>query len=341
MNPAKPEDPTLIHVLDTSACFSRFALIICLIINLEHIKYPESNKMPQQNVPSGTNNTRKSSVTTTTPQPPRPTGSSPTHGHSMSSSVINGMRAMSPNGAQSPDPEELRRAISPTGQQKPQANGISQGPFSSKDKGKNPVRPRREDDDHGGADSGAEAGPTAPERPERAVSPEQRARSPYNQTTRAMSPGGQHNGDEASGTLSMATVAAMTASSNGSVTRSLSPVVDRSKSSADQYYGGKSDSPVNGLVNGYMNGSQTSGADSLALDSMQKREAWLKAALVRASRSGFVYADLQETPEDLVLDFSASGDQGESKRVVEMVMNLKHMRATIQVSLIKATLIVC
>lgn len=330
MNPAKPEDPTLIHVLDTSASFCRFPLITCLMTNLEHIKYPESNKMPQQNVPNGTNNTRKSSVTTTTPQPPRPTGSSPTHGHSMSSGVINGMRAMSPNGAQSPDPEELRRAISPTGQQKPQANGISQGPFSSKDKGKNPVRPRREDDDYGGADS-AETNPTSIERPERAVSPEQRARSPYNQTARAMSPSGQHNGDEGSGSLSMGTVAAMTAS-NGSGTRSLSPIVDRSKSSADQYYGGKSDSPVNGLANGHMNGSQTSGTDSLALDSMQKREAWLKAALVRASRSGFVYADLQEPPEDLVLDFSASGDQGESKRVVEMVMNLKHMRATIQVS---------
>jgi hypothetical protein len=47
MNPAKPEDPTLIHVLDTSACFCRFPLIICLMMGLEHIKYPESNKTPQ------------------------------------------------------------------------------------------------------------------------------------------------------------------------------------------------------------------------------------------------------------------------------------------------------
>jgi hypothetical protein len=63
---------------------------------------------------------------------------------------------------------------------------------------------------------------------------------------------------------------------------------------------------------------------------MKRREAWLKAALIRASRSGFVYADAQDPPEDLVLDF-ANADQGETKRVVEMIMNLKHMRAVIQV----------
>jgi hypothetical protein len=63
---------------------------------------------------------------------------------------------------------------------------------------------------------------------------------------------------------------------------------------------------------------------------MKKREAWLKAALIRASRSGFVHADAQDPPEDLVLDF-AHAEQGETKRVVEMIMNLKHMRAAIQV----------
>jgi hypothetical protein len=82
--------------------------------------------------------TTRENLPTTAPQPPRPAGSSATHGHPMSPSVIN---FMSPNGAQSPDPEELRRAISPTGQQKLQANGISQGPFSSKEKGKNASDP--------------------------------------------------------------------------------------------------------------------------------------------------------------------------------------------------------
>jgi hypothetical protein len=100
---------------------------------------------------------------------------------------------------------------------------------------------------------------------------------------------------------------------------------DRSKSPVEVPYATRTASP------GYINGVNLGRSDSEAFAAMQRREAWLKTALVRASRSGFVYADSQEPPEDLVLDFGANGDQGESKRVVEMVMNLKHMRASIQV----------
>jgi hypothetical protein len=276
----------------------------------EHIKYPESNpsKGLQQNVPNGTNNARKSSVTANVSQPPK-AGSSPTQGNS---GIINGMRAMSPNGAMSPDPEELRRAISPTS--RPQQNGVSQGSFTSKDKGKAPMRPRRSDDDMYGVDSGNETNTfTSVERVERAISPDNRAKSPTVNapSNRALSPS-QFVGEEGGQSLSRADIVSAT---------------DRSKSPVEVSYATRTASPA------YVNGANWGGSDPEAFVSMQKREAWLKAALVRASRSGFVYADSQEPPEDLVLDFSATGDQGESKRVVEMVMNLKHMRASIQVRL--------
>jgi hypothetical protein len=285
----------------------------------EHIKYP-----PQQNVSNGTNNTRKSSVGTVGPQ-------SSKMGSPSSSGIINGLRATSPTGAQSPDPDELRRAISPTNQQRVQQNGVSQGQFGSQ--GMISIRPERDDEDNLHSGNGSSSEGISIEKAERAMSPDQRAKSPtFNQTgvsNRAISPTAHFNGDESPGAgqpLSMAS--AVMAVNSGITARSTSPVVEQSRSSPDPLHGVKPGSPTHGLPNGHM----YNGISHLEeLQAMKRREAWLKAALVRASRSGFVYADSQEPPEDLVLDFGATGDQGESKRVVEMVMNLKHLRATIQV----------
>jgi len=111
----------------------------------------------------------------------------------------------------------------------------------------------------------------------------------------------------------------------------VSPPVDRTKPPADAFYiRGRNGSPGTATPqpNGYIHISPSPSASSV--EDMKKREAWLKAALIKASRSGFVYADAQDPPEDLVLDF-ANADHGETKRVVEMIMNLKHMRAEIQV----------
>jgi hypothetical protein len=59
---------------------------------------------------------------------------------------------------------------------------------------------------------------------------------------------------------------------------------------------------------------------------MKKREAWMKAALAKASRSGFVYADEEQLDNDAEND-----DDVDSRRVAEMVLNLKHLKTKIQV----------
>ena len=286
-------------------------------VSTEHIKYPDSTKPPQQTVPNGTNNTRKSSVTANNSQPSRPG----TQGSLVQSET--GVRSPSP-AQPSPDSEILRRTISPTNT--PRTNDVQPRQYTTVEKGKAPMRPKREDEDSDPSDVN---GPT-----ERARSPEQRARSPISTgtsgVTRTISPV-QRQGFVDDQLVSMTSIA-MSASKDGPsslATRSVSPPIDRSKPPADAFYpSGRNDSPgtVTPQPNGHIHSSPSSNASGV--EYMKRREAWLKAALIRASRSGFVYADAP--PEDLVLDF-ANADQGETKRVVEMIMNLKHMRAAIQV----------
>jgi hypothetical protein len=288
-------------------------------VSTEHIKYPDSSKPPQQTVASGTNNTRKSSVTAQNTQPNRP---------GTQGSLIQpepGVRSVSPPQS-SPESDNLRRTMSPTNT--PRTNDVQQNQYTSAEKGKAPMRPKREDEDSDLSDVNGVA--------ERAISPEQRARSPaYSGTigaTRAISPV-QRPGFGDDQPVSMTTVA-MSASKDGGTslaTRSVSPPVDRSKPPADAFYAsGSIGTPgtVTPQPNGHIQGSPS--PTNSSVEDTKRREAWLKAALVRASRSGFIYADAQDPPEDLVLDF-ANADQGETKRVVEMIMNLKHMRAAIQV----------
>ena len=290
-------------------------------VSTEHIKYPDSSKPPQQTVPTGSNNTRKTSVTAQNSQPNRP---------GTQSSLVQsetGTRSVSPIQPQpSPDSETLRRTISPMNTPKPYDVQPSQ--YTSAEKGKAPMRPKREEEDSDPSDVNRAA--------ERAISPEQRARSPtYTGTsgaTRATSPV-QRQGFVDDQPVSMTSVAISASKDVGSslASRSISPPVDRSKPPADAFYtSGRNDSPgtVTPQPNGHIQNSPSPTTSSV--EDMKKREAWLKAALIRASRSGFVYADAQDPQEDLVLDF-ANADQGETKRVVEMIMNLKHMRAAIQV----------
>jgi len=287
-----------------------------LVRGTEHIKYPDSTKPPQQTVPNGTNNTRKISVTATNPQTSRPN----TQGSLIQPEP--GLRSPSPV-QPSPDSEALRRTMSPTNT--PKTNDVQPVQYTSAEKGKAPIRPKREDEDSDASDLNGV--------PERAISPEQRARSP-NYTgsggaSRTVSPVQRPGfGDDQPASM---TSLVMSASRDGLAARSVSPPVDRSKPPADAFYNsGRDGSP--GIAppqqNGHIQNSPSPSASGV--EDMKKREAWLKAALVRASRSGFVYADAQDPPEDLVLDF-AHADQGETKRVVEMIMNLKHMRAAIQV----------
>ena len=213
----------------------------------------------------------------------------------------------------------------------PKANDVLPTQYTSAEKGKAPMRPKREDEDSDVSDvNGA---------PERAISPEQRARSPtYGGTggaSRAVSPV-QRPGlaDDQPASMTSLVMSASRDGGSGLAVRSISPPVDRSKPPADAFYAsGRGGSPGNltSQPNGHISHIRPSPSPSASgVEDMKRREVWLKAALVRASRSGFVYADAQDPPEDLVLDF-ANADQGETKRVVEMIMNLKHMRAAIQV----------
>ena len=64
------------------------------------------------------------------------------------------------------------------------------------------------------------------------------------------------------------------------------------------------------------------------MEQMKKREVWMKAALAKATRSGFVYADGESLGND------ADDEDIDSRRVAEMVITLKHVKAQLQVSAI-------
>ncbi len=118
--------------------------------------------------------------------------------------------------------------------------------------------------------------------------------------------------------------------------RSGSPViVERGKASMEDYYLPKA-SPT--TMNGFVPGKGSIGnitADLIRdlkekeaeMEQMKKREAWMRAALSKATRSGFVYADAELLGDD-------GDDEGiDSRRVADMVISLKHVKAQIQVSM--------
>lgn len=303
----------------SSLMLGSFYRLVRGAVSTEHIKYPDSSKPPQQTVPNGTNNTRKTSVTAQNPQPNRP--------GTQNSLVQSETGVRSPSPAQpSPDSETLRRTISPTNSSR--TNDVQPSPYTTAEKGKAPMRLKREDEDSDPSDVNSSA--------ERAISPEQRARSPTytvtSGTSRTVSPVQRQGlGDDQA--VSMTSIAMSASRDGGSslAARSVSPPVDRSKPPSDAFHtSGRNGSPgtVTPQPNGHIHNSPS--PSTSGVEDVKRREAWLKAALIRASRSGFVYADAQDPPEDLILDF-ANADQGETKRVVEMIMNLKHMRAAIQV----------
>ena len=312
--PAKQEDYGTVHVLDTSSYF----LITFIpksnpIIVTEHIKYPDSSKPPAQN-----NTVRKSSIA------PASAASS----SSQNNSIINGERAMSPNAG---DPQDLRRAISPTGTKK--ANGMAVQPFPNNGPvSGRPKRPRREgDEDLLGTDDGHGTDATASDSVHRAPSPEQsatRAKSPG--SVRAVSPGSQGGGE-----TQQASIAARLQA------RSPSPSIDRTKPPSDAFYGGVRSPTTNGFANprpgssvGLVGAGSTGNitadlirdlkAKESEVDAMRNREVWMKAALSKASRSGFVYEDREAGDGDLSL-------MRDEQKVAELVLSFKQFRAQIQV----------
>ena len=303
----------------------------CLKHFSEHIKYPDSSKGPSAN-----KSERKPSVA------PTPAGQS-----TPGSSLPNGTRAMSPTGAP-PDADDLRRAISPPGSRpgtRTPNGGIPAQSSPNNTKGKVPVRPRRDDgdvlgtDDGHGTDTGANSESIHVLR-DHAPSPEQtRTRSPtsFGVAGRAMSPVSQIGTDPYGGVQppSVASIAMSNLSA-----RSPSPIVDRSKPPLDAFYQPSSGSPtVNGTGQPHGKFGSTGNvtadlirdykAKEMEVETLRRQEAWLKTALSKASRSGFIQFDEEAfEAEDLGLDDTTSEDQ---KKVADMVLNFKHFKSQMQV----------
>lgn len=184
------------------------------------------------------------------------------------------------------------------------------------DKGRGPLRPQGEEVEE------------EPQQQQRAISPEQqRARSPNAfSSNRAASPAGDSYGQS----LGMAGAAAMNMNGiNGTAPRAASP--------QGVYYSQPSSSATpNG--NGYGHGGRGGSAGNVAgdllrelkekeaeMDAMKKKEAWMKAALAKATRSGFVYADSEQ------LGPNSEDDDIDGRKISEMVINLKHLKAKLEV----------
>ncbi|KAI0066487.1 hypothetical protein BV25DRAFT_1820444 [Artomyces pyxidatus] len=312
----KPDEPALIHVLDT-----------------KHIKYPN----PDPNAPNANN-----AKVTSEKGPQRPSRKSSVNAElgqqqpSQTQPTINGVRAMSPSGPAPTDVEELRRAMSPPNARTPKVipNGLPAQVFpTANGKGKAPMRPPRDGDDNLNMDDAdVSAAENAPR--ERALSPEQpyRARSPAD---RSGSPAGM---------VSMASVAMK---QNGSAApRSSSPLVERVKS-PDGGYNYVQSSPVSGApaVNGFTSHGAKPGSTGnvtadlirdlkdreVELETLKRKEGWMKAALMQASRSGFIYADSGDDVPEGVLQEVEDGHP----KVAEAVVNLKQLRARIQASMVE------
>jgi hypothetical protein len=260
----------------------------------EHIKYPPAEGKPGDKG-GAQRPTRKASVGTDAATQP----------------AAGSQRAQSPV-TRPPDVEVLRRAISPNGSVRATAIGNGNGngsAYPSADgKGKAPMR----------GDEDAE--PSADEMA--LLIAEARSRSPEQLAGRAGSP------------ANMATLA-MAAMNGGGGARSASPLVERVKS--PEGMGNGHVVAHGGYIKGGSGGSTGNVAADLLrdlkareaeVDALKKREEWMRAALAKASRSGFIYADAgEDVPEGVLQE-----EDGEPK-VSEAVVNLKQLRARIQVRL--------
>lgn len=181
----------------------------------------------------------------------------------------------------------------------------------------------------------------------RSASPDPtRAKSPgggTNPASRAMSPTQQ---PLASGGGQPPSIAAMAVGRNGLSARSPSPVVDRSQPPPDAFYthGSRSPTVQNGFVNGHRPGSGRPGSGASVimdmlkqkeneLETAKRREAWMRAALAKAAKSGFVW-DTDLTLADPDQDLSSIKEEMEEpQKLADLVLALKADRAKIQVIL--------
>lgn len=238
-------------------------------------------------------------------------------------------RAMSPTG-QAVSSEELRRAMSPNNAPSiKKINGA--GGSALNGKSQTPKRPRRDgDDDILGTDEGHGTDTNSSDNHdqlERAASPKNanvRAKSPNQYDARTTSAAGQHPGHltETSGI-------------NGRLAaRSPSPV-DRSRPPPDAFYAqGVKSSAGDGSGHVIRTSTGNITADLLRdlkikeaeVDTLRNREAWMKAALSKAARAGFLYEDRENLEKQL-------GEQDANERSLpELALQFKQFKAKMQAS---------
>ena len=368
--PTRGDDHGIIHVLDTSLSSITLSCLRdpLTFVSPEHIKYPESNKVVPPNTNGSTTNLARKSSTTPSPSGSQPVPPSALNGtRAMSptgpqSDTEDLRRAISPPGIR-PGTRTPNGMITPASAQ----NLVSMSNPGTNTKVKAPVRPRRDEEETLGTDDGhttdtgvtsesANAGSTGTRSTERAPTPTdpqvqaQRAKSPasFGITGRAMSPvGGSIDGLGQQGQPTTITSVAM--SMNGNLAaRSPSPVIDRSKPPLDAFY--QSSPSATPLSNSYTHshghsqqkfgstGNVTADlirdykAKEMEVEMLHKREAWMKTALLKASRSGFVQVDEELfDAENFKLGASAHDEQS---KMADIILNFKHFKTQIQVNVL-------
>ncbi|KAJ7275227.1 hypothetical protein B0H12DRAFT_1005812 [Mycena haematopus] len=292
--PSKTDDSGLVHVLDT-----------------KHIKYPVTQQPGPQNV------SRKSSLNPAPSQLQNP--------------AVNGVRSMSPSIPLGADPDDPRRAVSPANSRNVKSpNGMVNG------KGKTPMRPRREDSD--GADDSMDDRDVVRERtmsPEQVAAPSAaasiRAKSPV-ASVRAVSPA---NGVDPQ-PPSMVGMASMALNQSGRGSPALVDR-DRSKPPPDAFYNNNaSGSPTGGSHVGHGHGSRQGSvnttsdlikelkAKEMELEGVKRQMVWMKEALGKASKAGFVYVDREGQQVNGAMDESSDGKNA------ELALKFKQFKAQMQ-----------
>jgi hypothetical protein len=271
-------------------------------VNPEHIKYPKIDPNAVKPGEKTTQLARKSSAGPASHEhPPRP-----------SSATGNATTSNSPQLAA--DPEELRRTVSPpnTRGQRPSPNGLPSQAASINGKSRRAI----------GGDDDVESSTESVIR-ERALSPDQ---------VRALSPPAR--GGTPTGPVSIESVVKPAQNR-----RSESPLVERerTKSPDTQNYGQQHPNlaSANGLTS--VHGAKTGSAGSVTtdvirdvkardaeLETLRRREAWMKAALSQAMHAGFVYVNANLGDED-------RGVTDEQPKIAEAVITLKKLHGRIQV----------
>lgn len=316
--PFKADDSDLIYVLES-----------------KHIKYPP----PDAPIPE-----RKGSIPQGNPAP-----------------QTNG-RPMSPPDTTAPQTEDSRRAISPTTSVR--SNGIVQQAFGANNKGKTPMRPRREDEStEGSMEAGtADSHSQTHSQRDRAMSPDQlrqqqaanRAMSPQSgAASRTVSPNGElhearrqpnlvgvsmgMNGSGAAGRGSpaMSAVTGRMSPATMNIAGRASPIVNYSTLQQN----GSSPALNGGFPRGG-NGSVGSVAADLVkdlkakdmeLDGLKRQMSWMKEALSKATKAGYVLSDRQATP-DLIVG-GVGGLEGSDNDRAELLFKFKQFRAEVQAAM--------